>query len=151
MIIEETSADFRALIGALQRRLFPEIQKAFNFKVTRTERFRIGCYDASQKGHFAPHRDNTSPLTEHRRFAITINLNTGAYEGGHLKLPEYGPQLYAPPAGGAIVFSCSLLHTALPVTKGRRFVVVGFFWGEAEQQIMQRNYARLRGEPTHAP
>ncbi len=151
VILEQGSPEFNRLVGALQRRLFPEIEKAFNFKVTRTERFRIGCYDARSRGHFAPHRDNTNLLTAHRRYAITINLNTGEYEGGQLKLPEFSPHLYAPAAGGAIVFSCSLLHTALPVTKGRRFVVVGFFWGEEEERIMQANYARLQREGKAPP
>jgi predicted 2-oxoglutarate/Fe(II)-dependent dioxygenase YbiX len=32
--------------------------------------------------------------------------------------------------GAAIVFSGSLLHEALPVTRGRRFVVLGFLSGE---------------------
>ena len=47
---------------------------------------------------------------------MTLNLNTGGYEGGALWFPEFGRQLYAPEAGGAVVFSCSLLHEALPVT-----------------------------------
>jgi predicted 2-oxoglutarate/Fe(II)-dependent dioxygenase YbiX len=112
------------------------------------ERLRIGCYDAKDSGFFAAHRDNTTPRTQHRRYALTLNLNTGGYEGGFLRLPEYGPQLYAPPPGGAIVFSCSLLHLVAPVSKGRRFVVVGFFWGEAEQRIYQRNHAGLAADKT---
>ena len=46
----------------------------------------------------------------HRRFAVSLNLNTGDYEGGCLRFPEFGPHLYVAPAGGAVVFSCSLLH-----------------------------------------
>ena len=53
-------------------------------------------------------------------------MNTGEYEGGDLRFPEYGIDLYRPPTGGAIVFSCSLLHEVLPVTKGRRFVFLTF-------------------------
>jgi hypothetical protein len=34
---------------------------------------------------------------------------------------------YRPPAGGGVVFSCSLLHEALPVTEGRRFGLFTFF------------------------
>jgi predicted 2-oxoglutarate/Fe(II)-dependent dioxygenase YbiX len=83
-------------------------------------------------------------MTEHRRFALTLNLNSGDYEGGYLRLPEYGPQLYAPAAGGAVVFSCSLLHLATPVRKGRRFVVVGFLWGEEEQHLYEKRQAELR-------
>lgn len=141
VVLPEDSALTGELIGAIGRRLLPEVVKAFNFQVTRMERFRIGCYDAASSGFFAAHRDNTTPRTRHRRYALTLNLNTGDYEGGFLRLPEYGPQLYAPPPGGAVVFSCSLLHLVAPVSKGRRFVAVGFFWGEAEQKIYEQNHA----------
>ena len=135
-------------LGVLRRRLLPEISKAFNFEATHTEHFRVGCYDAEQGGYFAPHRDNPQAITAHRRFAFTLNLNTGDYEGGYLRLPEYGPQLYAPPPGGGVVFSCSVLHFAMPVTRGRRFVVVGFLWGEAEQKIFERSHAEMFPEGT---
>jgi predicted 2-oxoglutarate/Fe(II)-dependent dioxygenase YbiX len=138
VIIPDDSPESKELVDVMGRRLLPEVLKGFAFRVSRMEHFRVGCYDSANGGHFAPHRDNTTPLTKHRRYALTLNLNTGEYEGGLLRFPEYGPQLYAPPAGGATVFSCSLLHVASPVTSGRRFVVVGFFWGEEEHKIYQR-------------
>ncbi|MFQ5974194.1 MAG: 2OG-Fe(II) oxygenase [Alphaproteobacteria bacterium] len=131
------------LVGIMCRRLLPEISKAFNFEVTRFEPFKVGCYDAADRGFFGPHRDNARDITKHRRYALTLNLNTGEYEGGFLRLPEYGPHLYAPPVGAGIVFSCSLLHLATPVTKGRRFVLVGFFWGEEEQPVFERSHADM--------
>ena len=140
LVLPEDAPLAAEVAGAIGRRLLPEVDKALNFRVTRMERFRIGCYDAAASGFFAPHRDNTTAKTAHRRYALTLNLNTGAYEGGFLRLPEYGPQLYAPPAGGAAVFSCSLLHLVAPVTKGRRFALIGFFWSEAEQPIYDRNH-----------
>ena len=57
---------------------------------------------------------------------MSLNLNDD-YEGGELTFPEFGPTLYKPRAGMAAVFSCSLLHEALPVTRGRRFVLTTFF------------------------
>ncbi|MCZ6448150.1 MAG: 2OG-Fe(II) oxygenase, partial [Alphaproteobacteria bacterium] len=51
---------------------------------------------------------------------------------------EYGAQLYQPEVGAAVVFSCALLHEATRVTSGRRFVLLGFFYGEAEQAIRDR-------------
>ena len=66
------------------------------------------------------------PSLKDRRFALTLNLNTEEYEGGELIFPEYGPHKYRPSSGGAVVFSCSLLHEALPVTKGRRFALLTF-------------------------
>ena len=46
---------------------------------------------------------------------MSLNLNTGDYEGGKLWFPEYGRQVYEIGRGGAALFSCSILHEALPV------------------------------------
>lgn len=116
----------------LTRRVLPEIKRCFNFQVTQHEIFKLVCYDAKTGGYFRPHRDNESRDTQHRRFALTLNLNTGSYTGGQLRFPEFGPDCYEPERGGAIVFSSSLLHEVTPVTVGRRYVLLGFFFGETE-------------------
>ena len=116
---------------ALVRRVLPEIQRCFNFQVTQHEVFKVIRYDEGA-GYFRPHRDNESKDTRHRRFAMTLNLNTGAYAGGELRYPEFGPDLYEPERGGAAIFSCSLLHEALPVTRGKRYALLGFFFSDAE-------------------
>jgi predicted 2-oxoglutarate/Fe(II)-dependent dioxygenase YbiX/peroxiredoxin len=117
---------YRDLVNVIGRRLAPELDRAFNFSRFRFDAFIITCYDAERRDHFRRHRDNQSPSTADRRFALTLNLNTGDYEGGELIFPEFGAHLYSPPAGGAILFSCSLLHEARPVTRGRRFTLLSF-------------------------
>ncbi|MEO0984574.1 MAG: GlcNAc-transferase family protein [Cyanobacteria bacterium J06639_14] len=111
--------------------LFPEIEKVFGLKVTHREEYKIGCYDATKGGFFKQHRDNFDRFLSHRRVAMTLNLNDD-YDGGGLNFPEYGNFVYRPEAGGAVVFPCSLMHQALPVTAGQRFMMVSFFFGEAE-------------------
>ncbi len=125
------------------RRIVPEIKRAFQFKVTRMERYIVACYDAAVGGYFQPHRDNTTKGTAHRRFAVTINLNTEEYEGGALMFPEYGRTVYRPPTGGAVVFSCGLLHQALPVTKGKRYAFLPFLYDDAAAKIREENNAFL--------
>jgi predicted 2-oxoglutarate/Fe(II)-dependent dioxygenase YbiX len=125
------------------RRIVPEIRRAFQFEVTRMERYIVACYDAAVGGYFQPHRDNTTKGTAHRRFAVTVNLNTEAYEGGALMFPEYGRAAYRPPAGGAAVFSCGLLHQALPVTRGKRYAFLPFLYDDAAAQIREANNAYL--------
>jgi len=125
----------------LHRRLVPEIAKAFQFHASRIERHIVARYDASEGGHFRAHRDNTTKGTAHRRFAVTINLNAEAYEGGDLVFPEFGPQTYRAPTGGAVVFSCSLLHEARPVTKGARYCFLPFLYDDAAAKIRQQNKA----------
>lgn len=123
----------------LSRRLVPEVQKAFQFNPTYIERYVIACYDSATGGFFKTHRDNTTKGTAHRRFAVTINLNAGEYEGGNLRFPEFGKQTYCAPTGGAVIFSCSLLHEATPVTKGKRYAFLPFLYDEAAAKIREEN------------
>jgi peroxiredoxin len=127
----------------IRHRLVPEVAKAFQFQVTRMERYLIGCYEAADSGHFRAHRDNTTAGTAHRRFAVTINLNAEDYAGGDLSFPEFGPRRYRAPTGGAVVFSCSLLHMVDPVTAGRRFAFLPFLYDEAAAREREARNAEL--------
>jgi predicted 2-oxoglutarate/Fe(II)-dependent dioxygenase YbiX len=120
-------------------RLAPEIEKAFMWRPTRMERYLVACYDAELGGFFRAHRDNTTPGTAHRRFAVTINLNAEDYDGGDLRFPEFGSRAYRAPTGGAVVFSCALLHEALQVTRGKRYAFLPFLYDEEAARIRQAN------------
>jgi hypothetical protein len=85
----------RELAATIGRRVLPELSKAFAYRASRFEGFKIACY-----------------------------------QGGQLRFPEYGPELYRPAPGAALVFSCSHLHEVLDVTAGRRFVLLSFLFGE---------------------
>ncbi|HEV2531687.1 2OG-Fe(II) oxygenase [Phenylobacterium sp.] len=137
-----------AIRERLERRLFPLIARAFAFEVTRIERYLVSCYDATDGGVFHPHRDNVTFQTAHRKFACSINLNDD-FEGGDLRFPEFGPQSYRPPLGGAVVFSCALLHEALRVTQGRRYAFLPFFTDEAGAAVRAAYDARVaaRADP----
>jgi predicted 2-oxoglutarate/Fe(II)-dependent dioxygenase YbiX len=115
------------IIENLMPRLVPEVAKILHYDGWGLEAFRVGCYKAEDAGYFGVHRDDSNPSVQHRKFALTVNLNTGEYDGGDLRFPEYGPELYRPPKGAAIVFSCSMLHEVVPVTSGERFVLLTFF------------------------
>lgn len=135
-----------ALEARVKRRLVPQIQRTFQFAATRMERYMIAAYDAGTGGHFRPHKDNTTLGTAHRRFAVTINLNAEEYEGGDLRFPEFGPRTYHAPTGGAIVFSCSLLHEATPMIRGTRYCILPFLYDEAAAEIRLENAKYLEDE-----
>lgn len=128
--------------GAVVRRVVPEIKKVHQFAVTRMERYIVGCYTAEDGGHFRAHRDNTTAGTAHRRFAVSINLNDD-FDGGTLSFPEYGQRQYKPPAGAAVVFSCSLLHAVAPVTRGKRYAFLPFLYDDAAANLRQANLHKL--------
>jgi predicted 2-oxoglutarate/Fe(II)-dependent dioxygenase YbiX len=122
----------------LVARIKPAIRRAFHFDIAHYEYMQIGRYGAEHKGFFRAHRDNFSTVSRHRRYAMSLNLNDG-YEGGYLRFLEYGKRQYRPKSGDAVIFSTALLHEALPVTKGERFVLVSFFWGEAEVPLFEES------------
>lgn len=138
----DVTIEDQALISAVQvrfrRRVVPEILKVHQFTVTRMERYMVGCYSAEEGGHFAAHRDNTTAGTAHRRFAVSVNLNDD-FDGGEVSFPEYGRQGFKAPPGGAVVFSCSLLHAVSRVTRGRRYAFLPFLYDDAAAALRERN------------
>jgi predicted 2-oxoglutarate/Fe(II)-dependent dioxygenase YbiX len=132
-----------AIEARLQRRLYPMIRLGLGFAVTRIERFLVSCYDAADGGVFRPHRDSTTQGTAHRRFACSINLND-TFDGGDLRFAEYGPATYRPPVGGAVVFSCAMMHEALPITRGQRYAFLPFLFDEAAAEVLAAYVARTQ-------
>jgi peroxiredoxin len=137
-----------AVRDRIGRRIVPEIRKAFQFETTRIERFLVACYSSAQGGYFRAHRDNMSKGTLHRKFAVTVNLNAEEYSGGDLVFPEYGRDMFRAPTGGAIVFSCSLMHEVLPVIAGNRYAFLPFLYDEAAARIREKNARFLSQEAT---
>ena len=128
----------------IRRRVIPEIAKIHQAAVSKLERPIVGCYDAHDGGHFQPHRDNTTHASAHRQFAISINLNED-FQGGELVFPEYGPQGFKMPTGGAVVFSCALLHAVTPVRAGRRLAFLPFLYDETHAALKAERHKDYAG------
>ena len=147
----QEDVDLRAeIVAQLQRTVTPMMRRVFQFNPTRIERYVVACYAAEDGGFFSPHRDDEALSTAHRRFACSINLNADEHEGGDLRFPEFGPRTYRPPTGGAVVFNCNLLHEATPVTRGRRYAFLPFFYDEAGQRIREQNLALMEARAAEA-
>jgi peroxiredoxin/predicted 2-oxoglutarate/Fe(II)-dependent dioxygenase YbiX len=136
-----------AIRERLERRLFPLIARALGFTVTQIERYLVSCYDAEDGAVFHAHRDNTTQGTAHRRYACSINLNDG-FEGGDLRFAEFGPATYRPPVGGAVVFSCGLLHEVTRLRAGRRYAFLPFFYDEAGGEVLEAYRRRVANLPS---
>jgi predicted 2-oxoglutarate/Fe(II)-dependent dioxygenase YbiX len=117
----------KAISDRLAYRIGPELVKVFAYDREFTfDAHVVLSYAAEARHFFGAHRDNGAPTTTDRSFAVSLNLNDD-FEGGELVFPEYSGVKVSPPIGAAAVFSCSVLHEALPVTRGRRFVLTTFF------------------------
>jgi len=130
---------------AIGGRVFPEIFRAFQAEMTRVEELKVVRYDSRPGGYFRPHRDNRQPSNAHRRFAMTLNLNSEDYQGGRLRFPEYGGASYKPATGEAVIFSCTLMHEATNVEDGVRYVLLSFLYDEEGERVRQA-YRRQMAE-----
>jgi peroxiredoxin len=119
----------------IQRRVLPEMLKAFQFRPTHMENYVVSSLG---KKTMPPRRDNMGRGVAHRRFSINVNLNND-FAGGGLVFPEYGAQEFCAPAGGACIFSSSLLYADMPVTEGRRLTFQPFLFDDQAAQVRVQN------------
>jgi hypothetical protein len=131
-----------AIRDQIVRRLLPAVESYLQFRATRMDRYIVACYDSAVGGHFFRHRDNLNAGAQHRRFAVSLNLNKD-FDGCDLVFPEFGRKAYRPPVGGALVFSCGALHQVTPITRGRRYAFLAFLYGEADAERREANNDRL--------
>jgi predicted 2-oxoglutarate/Fe(II)-dependent dioxygenase YbiX len=127
-----------AIRDQIVRRLLPPVERFFQFQATRMDRYIVACYDSQVGGHFQRHRDNENIGAQHRRFAVSINLNAD-FDGGEISFPEYSPQTFKAAPGTAVVFSGSILHQVSRVTRGRRYVFLTFLFDEDGERLRQAN------------
>ena len=127
----------KLIVKRISQCVIPEIKQLFFMKITRMERYLVGCYAAEEEAHFRPHRDNGQAVTAHRRFALSVALNDD-FDGGELQFPEYNQKRHTIPKGWCIVFPCAILHAVTRVTKGRRYVFLPFLYDEAGAQIKEQ-------------
>jgi predicted 2-oxoglutarate/Fe(II)-dependent dioxygenase YbiX len=146
-IVLTDSAIVRPLQQIFTRRVCPEIERLFFMKITRMERYIVGCYAAEDGGHFGPHRDNDPGITAYRRFAVSINLNSD-FEGGEVCFPEYNSRGYKAPPGWAVVFPCAILHRVTSVRSGKRYAFLPFVYDEAGKRIRDAYTAARAAEPS---
>lgn len=119
----------------LCKSVLPEIEKVFYSEISHRETYKICRYDGANSGKFGKHRDTIAPHL-HRRYAITLVLNDD-YEGGGIAFPEYNTDVLSIPKYGAVVFPGALFHQVNEIASGSRYVIISFFFGEAEAAVKE--------------
>jgi len=87
------------------------------------KRYLVACYRAEDAAHSSriattPQRHGASPF-------CGVDQPERRFEGGDIT-SGIRPQSFKPPPGGAVVFSCSLLHAVSTVKRGNRFAFLPF-------------------------
>jgi peroxiredoxin len=67
-----------AFLNGRLNRVWPQVLKAFHYRISKCETLRIAKYQGQRGGKTYGHRDNNPP-TLYRRFALSMNLNTEGF------------------------------------------------------------------------
>jgi hypothetical protein len=100
------------------RRVGPEVEKVFDFEDIVIEDVKIRRDGAG--ADFERRREIADSLGAERRFALLLDLDAGAYKDGGFAFPEYGPHVYRPGTGGALIYSAAILTEIRPPSSGKR-------------------------------
>ncbi len=110
-----------ALSREMLRRVGPEVDKVFSFDDFKFEQWALREDEEGVDGAgIELRRDNPDPEGTGRSFSLFIDLDAAAYSGGGWRFPEYGPHLYRPDTGAALVHAGALFRELLPPDAGRR-------------------------------
>ena len=86
-----------------------------------------------------PRRTATTPPRARRTAASpSRSTSTPTSKAATSAFPNTAAR-FKPPPGGAVVFSCSLLHAVSPVTRGRRYAFLPFLYDEEAAKIREAN------------
>lgn len=114
--------------------LLLEANKHFEFELHSIEPLQFTEYSEQYSGNYGPHIDkfetSHSP-NSHRKLSFSIQLsNQDRYEGGELLVYNKKEPIVADKRKGSINFFPSYtLHEVTPVTKGKRYCLVGWCSG----------------------
>jgi len=101
----------------------------FNFDITSLcDKIQFACYDGDDGGVYRRHMDmGASDIYACRKLSIAVQLSKPEdYGGGKLKINSY----YSPQSQGAsCVFPSYIEHEVEPVTRGKRYSLVLWFYG----------------------
>lgn len=114
--------------------LIGNINTHFEFDLHSIENFQFTEYDDQYSGMYKAHIDkfqNATSPNSHRKLSFSVQLsNPENYEGGELLIHHADKPIVANKKQGVINFFPSYtLHEVTPITKGKRYALVGWVSG----------------------
>lgn len=103
----------------------------FRFDIEKIETLQFTEYCSSYKGFYQRHVDTAHHSVGFRKLSFSIQLtDDNDYEGGDVLFHNNAePDVARRNQGSLSMFPSYLMHEVTPVTKGRRYAIVGWVWG----------------------
>jgi peroxiredoxin len=116
----EEGASAAEIGQVMLRRVGPEVEKVFDFENIVIEEMKVRRDAAGAEASVERRHDIVDIVGRERHFTLFLELDGAGYEGGGFAFPEYGPHLYRPGTGGALIYSAALLAEIRPPSSGQR-------------------------------
>lgn len=107
-------------------------KKFFNYDITKIETLQFTYYESEEDGCYKPHVDPLNwNMPHNRKLSMILQLSDpNEYEGGDIMLhSSYQPEDIRKEKGYVITFPSHILHEVTPVTRGKRYSLVGWVHG----------------------
>jgi len=96
------------------------VEKVFDFEDIAIDEVKIRRDSAGAEAGIERRREIADSVGAERRFSLLLELDADAYEDGGFGFPEYGPHVYRPRTGSAVIYSAALLAEIRPLSSGKR-------------------------------
>jgi predicted 2-oxoglutarate/Fe(II)-dependent dioxygenase YbiX/predicted esterase YcpF (UPF0227 family) len=116
-------------------KMYHDIQTNFS-NIKYRERWKIGFYDNEDAGFYNLHTDTAGDTKYRVSSAVAMLSSADDYEGGELHFPDLNKK-FKLDKGDVIVFKSSLLHGVHPITKGKRHVLISFFFDDDGMKVKE--------------
>lgn len=133
--IYQEDPDFKFLFDDYWKLLISVNRDFFGFNVTHLPPIQFTEYYSTDLGEYKSHQDVfwITNTTRHRKVSIVTQLSPKSdYDGGELTLDnvaEKPPNHIIEKQGTIVAFPSFVYHTLHPVTRGKRYSLVGWFEG----------------------
>jgi len=95
------------------------------------QNLQLLSYEAETRQHYAWHLDIGTGADNGRKISVSVQLSAPSdYDGGELEFNYGKVQKAADERGAIVLFPSFVLHRVAPITRGRRWALVGWVQGQ---------------------
>ena len=136
-------AECKAIDFIIFEKLKLLLEWKFGVSISYRERYKIGWYSGEKLGFYAPHTDKQGGMDYRDISMVVCASRQEDYDGGEFLFPDLDIS-FKLDLGDAIFFESSMRHGVKPVTRGNRYVLISFLFGELGAKLKREKVGSLK-------
>ena len=136
-------AECKVIDLVIFEKLKPLLEWKFGVSISYRERYKIGWYSGDKLGFYVPHTDKQGGMDYRDISMVVCASRQEDYDGGEFLFPDLDIS-FKLDLGDAIFFDSSMRHGVKPVTRGNRYVLISFLFGELGAKLKRRKVGSLK-------